>query len=88
MAGFQEEVEFKVLCRLHQAPRSVQRALVKGLGVGETGCDEQGKCIVAVDSRYFRPAEVEMLSEMQVKRSGNSPGCRARHLRARHGHGV
>ena len=30
-------------------------------GVGEKGFDTSGKCIVAVDSRYFRPTEVETL---------------------------
>lgn len=33
----------------------------EGEGVGEKGYDDQGKCIVAVDPRYFRPAEVETL---------------------------
>jgi GDPmannose 4,6-dehydratase len=33
----------------------------KGKGVEEQGFDEDGKCIVAVDSRYFRPTEVESL---------------------------
>jgi len=33
----------------------------KGSGVDEKGYDQQGKCIVAVDPRYFRPAEVETL---------------------------
>ena len=33
----------------------------KGEGVDEKGYDENGKCIVAVDPRYFRPAEVETL---------------------------
>ncbi|WP_137130541.1 GDP-mannose 4,6-dehydratase [Rhizobium sp. FY34] len=32
-----------------------------GTGVDEKGYDENGKCIVAVDPRYFRPAEVETL---------------------------
>ncbi len=32
-----------------------------GEGVNEKGCNEFGKCIVAVDPRYFRPAEVETL---------------------------
>jgi len=32
-----------------------------GAGVEERGLDSAGKCIVAVDSRYFRPAEVETL---------------------------
>ena len=33
----------------------------EGEGVDEKGYDGHGKCIVAVDSRYFRPAEVETL---------------------------
>lgn len=33
----------------------------KGEGVDEKGYDEHGKCIVSVDPRYFRPAEVESL---------------------------
>ena len=33
----------------------------EGTGVDEKGYDDQGKCIVAVDPRYFRPAEVETL---------------------------
>jgi GDPmannose 4,6-dehydratase len=32
-----------------------------GSGVDQKGFDEQGKCIVAVDPRYFRPTEVETL---------------------------
>src|SRR3989344_3059522 len=32
-----------------------------GKGVDEKGYDESGKCIVAVDKMYFRPAEVETL---------------------------
>jgi GDPmannose 4,6-dehydratase len=32
-----------------------------GTGVSEVGVDQNGKAIVAVDSRYFRPAEVETL---------------------------
>lgn len=32
-----------------------------GTGVEEKGYDASGKCIVAVDPRYFRPAEVETL---------------------------
>lgn len=32
-----------------------------GEGVDEKGYDENGKCIVSVDPRYFRPAEVETL---------------------------
>lgn len=33
----------------------------KGTGVDEKGYDQKGNCIVAVDPRYFRPAEVESL---------------------------
>jgi GDPmannose 4,6-dehydratase len=33
----------------------------EGSGVDEKGYDKDGKCIVAVDPRYFRPAEVETL---------------------------
>lgn len=33
----------------------------EGLGVDEKGYDAQGKCIVSVDPRYFRPTEVETL---------------------------
>ena len=33
----------------------------KGEGLDEKGYDASGKCIVSVDPRYFRPAEVETL---------------------------
>ncbi len=33
----------------------------EGQGVDEKGYDANGKCIVSVDERYFRPAEVETL---------------------------
>jgi len=33
----------------------------EGKGVDEKGYDQHGNCIVAVDPRYFRPAEVETL---------------------------
>jgi GDPmannose 4,6-dehydratase len=33
----------------------------KGQGIEEKGYDQNGKCIVKVDPRYFRPAEVESL---------------------------
>jgi GDPmannose 4,6-dehydratase len=33
----------------------------QGTGVDETGYDGQGRCIVRIDPRYFRPAEVESL---------------------------
>jgi GDPmannose 4,6-dehydratase len=33
----------------------------EGVGIDEKGYDDSGKCVVSVDSRYFRPAEVETL---------------------------
>ncbi len=33
----------------------------EGQGVNEKGLDTKGKCVVAVDARYFRPTEVETL---------------------------
>ena len=33
----------------------------EGEGLEEKGYDGSGRCIVAVDPRYFRPAEVEAL---------------------------
>ena len=33
----------------------------EGEGINERGFDEKGRCIVAVDPRYFRPTEVEIL---------------------------
>lgn len=32
-----------------------------GYGINEKGFDENGNCIISVDSRYFRPTEVETL---------------------------
>ena len=37
------------------------KVLWEGQGVDEKGYDAAGKCIVAVDPRYFRPSEVETL---------------------------
>jgi len=34
LAGFQEEIQFEVLRRLHQTPEVSQRALARDLGVG------------------------------------------------------
>jgi GDPmannose 4,6-dehydratase len=42
----------------------------EGRGVDEKGYDANGKCIVAVDSRYFRPAEVETLLGDPTKAGG------------------
>jgi GDPmannose 4,6-dehydratase len=33
----------------------------KGSGVEEKGYDEEGRCIISIDPRYFRPTEVETL---------------------------
>jgi GDPmannose 4,6-dehydratase len=33
----------------------------RGHGIDEQGFDESGRCVVSVDPRYFRPAEVETL---------------------------
>lgn len=33
----------------------------QGKGAQERGVDESGRCIVAVDPRYFRPTEVDSL---------------------------
>jgi GDPmannose 4,6-dehydratase len=33
----------------------------KGMGADEKGYDSEGRCIVAIDPRYFRPTEVESL---------------------------
>jgi len=33
----------------------------EGQGVGEKGYDEQDRCVIAVDPRYFRPTEVDTL---------------------------
>jgi GDP-L-fucose synthase len=41
--------------------KSASAVTWKGEGVEEKGYDAQGKCIVQVDSRYFRPTEVETL---------------------------
>ena len=38
-----------------------QKLRWEGKGVEEKGFDEEGKCVVAVDPRYFRPTEVESL---------------------------
>ena len=35
-------------------------------GLDETGVDQNGNIIVRIDSRYFRPSEVETLLEIQV----------------------
>jgi GDPmannose 4,6-dehydratase len=42
----------------------------QGQGVAEKGYDELGRCVVAVDSRYFRPTEVETLLGDASTRTG------------------
>jgi len=37
------------------------RVTWKGKGAKERGHDQEGRCIVAIDPRYFRPAEVDSL---------------------------
>ncbi len=51
----------------------------EGSGLEEKGCDEIGRCVVAVDSRYFRPTEVDSLqgdSSKARKQLGWSPKVR------------
>lgn len=55
-------VQYSVREFVNAAAKELGISIVwKGLGVDEKGYDSQGKCIVAVDSRYFRPTEVETL---------------------------
>ncbi|MDQ6965847.1 MAG: GDP-mannose 4,6-dehydratase, partial [Mariprofundaceae bacterium] len=67
----QEEAEDYVIAtgEQHSVREFVSRAAAElgmtvnwnGEGVNETGTDQDGKVIVRVDPRYFRPAEVETL---------------------------
>jgi GDPmannose 4,6-dehydratase len=55
----------------------------KGQGVDEKGHDEKGRCVVAVDPRYFRPTEVETLLGDPTKarqKLGWTPKIRFREL--------
>src|SRR5271165_2189079 len=55
----------------------------EGSGLAEKGCDENGRCVVAVDARYFRPAEVDSLqgdSSKARKQLGWSPKVRSTEL--------
>jgi len=48
----------------------------KGSGVDEKGYDQNGRCLVEVDPRYFRPAEVDNLlgdSQLAKDELGWSP---------------
>jgi GDPmannose 4,6-dehydratase len=55
-------VQFSVRQFVDAAAREADIKITwQGEGVDEKGYDESGKCIVAVDPRYFRPTEVETL---------------------------
>ncbi len=44
------------------AARELEMRIVwRGTGVGEEGYDQSGRCVVAIDPIYFRPAEVDAL---------------------------
>jgi GDPmannose 4,6-dehydratase len=49
----------------------------EGQGVSEKGYDEQGRCVVAVDPRYFRPTEVDTLLG-DASKAGSRLGWRPR----------
>jgi GDPmannose 4,6-dehydratase len=55
-------VQYSVREFVDAAAQEIGMAITwKGAGVDEKGFDAHGKCIVAVDPRYFRPTEVESL---------------------------
>ena len=55
-------VQFSVRDFVNAAAKELgMRIRWEGSGVEEKGYNEAGKCIVAVDPRYFRPTEVETL---------------------------
>ncbi len=55
-------VQYSVRDFVNSAAKELSMAIRwEGQGVEEKGYDPRGKCIVAVDSRYFRPTEVETL---------------------------
>ncbi|MFC1536588.1 GDP-mannose 4,6-dehydratase [Pseudomonadota bacterium] len=55
-------VQYSVRDFVNAAAKEIGIEIIwKGTGVDEKGYDADGKCIVAVDPRYFRPAEVETL---------------------------
>jgi GDPmannose 4,6-dehydratase len=55
-------VQYSVRDFVNVAAKELGMAITwKGEGVEEKGYDATGKCIVAVDPRYFRPTEVETL---------------------------
>nr|WP_089397895.1 GDP-mannose 4,6-dehydratase [Noviherbaspirillum humi] len=55
-------VQYSVREFINAAAKELQMNIRwEGEGVDEKGYNDEGKCIVAVDPRYFRPAEVETL---------------------------
>ena len=55
-------VQYSVRQFVEAAAREIGMVVTwEGQGVDEKGYDANGKCIIAVDPRYFRPAEVETL---------------------------
>lgn len=55
-------VQYSVRDFVNAAAKELGIAITwKGEGEDEKGYDDAGKCIVAVDPRYFRPTEVETL---------------------------
>lgn len=55
-------VQYSVRDFINAAARELDMSIRwEGDGVNEKGYDERGRCVVAVDPRYFRPTEVETL---------------------------
>jgi GDPmannose 4,6-dehydratase len=55
-------VQYSVREFVNAAAKEIGIAITwEGTGLDEKGFDSQGRCIVAVDPRYFRPTEVETL---------------------------
>ena len=55
-------VQFSVRDFVNAAAKELEMEIVwRGEGTEEKGYDTSGKCIVAIDPRYFRPTEVETL---------------------------
>jgi len=55
-------VQYSVRQFVDAAAREIDLSITwQGEGIGEKGFDNSGKCVVAVDPRYFRPTEVETL---------------------------
>jgi len=55
-------VQYSVRDFVNSAAKEVDLEITwKGAGVDEKGYDQNGNCVVAVDTRYFRPTEVETL---------------------------